>query len=58
MRALPNEFEAGYDLRSSAISPMPYIGWGTFVAALPLLTLYWGVLGIFMLAELLFKSSK
>lgn len=58
MRALPNEFETGYDLRSAANSPMPYIGWGMFVAAVPLLALYWGFLAIFMLTELLLKSAK
>ena len=58
MRVLPNEFLDQIELQPNAIAPMPPVGWGVFLLALPLLLAYWLVLGLFMTGQALVSVLK
>ena len=60
MRMLPNEFLDRIELQPKTVAPAraPAIGWGVFLAALPLLMVYWALLGLFMTGQTLIAYSK
>ena len=56
MRVLPNEFLDHIEIQPRTVAPMPYIGRGLFLSALPLMIAYWLILGLFMTGQALISS--
>lgn len=59
MRILPNEFDQA-DVRAATVAaaPMPKIGWGVFLSILPVLLIYWMLMGLFMTGQVVIKIVK